>query len=474
MITLLLLVVVPVVLMSFALLAARSRSLDLSTAPAGGEAPGHGPMQISNVQGGLYDGSSGANTPQGRGSPHAHLVGATTPVGGGDGPPCSTTTLPNCLGGCGTQQPSSNWVKAQTIAASLLTAGSDVTVDLEGVPNVDAQGRHAHVVGIRFVGTHRFVLGATNDAYAGYQQLAAWTRIFLEIAGWQFLASVDARTLVDDRWLRSFSESAFDAPPADIAANAGAGNVDVDVTTYYPLTRPYAGGLDALQGCIPLRALQNFGESALRFGAPASLVGAPAGITPDGFQGLTEIWLELVYLPKVVNTRPWQVETYTDTQMAGNLRRPERTCEYGVMRNFPEDNGGQYPTGYDGATFQVAGQTIASALTEAQWRTRTASTMDEDPRWVDPTPSLIVAGVSRMLFIVGPLPRRIPGMAAGPVGWQFSARTATQTRFLLRTLACQQADALRGLDMAGSPMVSIDHQDNTVAPDKMYPIVVGK
>lgn len=451
----------------------------IDAAVEGSASPGHGPMNVSNVQGGLWDGAHGANVPQDRFDHHnyyAHRVGGSTAVGGTAPGSCASTTLPNCMGGCGQAMPATNWVKAQTVAASLLTAGADTTIDLSGVPNM-RDGLHAHVVGIRLVGVHRFVSDGANIAYTGYQQLAVWARIFLEVAGWQYLAASEGRILFNDRWLRSFSQSTFDAPPPDIAANTPAGNIDQDVTMYWPLTRPYAGGGDALKDCIPLRNLQNQGASAFRFGAPSSLVGVapnapPAGLTPGGFQGLTEIWLELLYLPKVFADRPFQVERYEEPLLSGNLRRPDRTTEYAVIQPNPEDSGGMYINDFDGATFMVNGQTIASALTLAQTRTRTASTMDEDPRWVDPTPPLVVGGFARMMFIVGPLPRRRAGMASGVIGFEFAQRTRNATPFLMRTIACHSTDLIGKLGLAGAEMVSLDHNDNTVAPSKMLPIVI--
>lgn len=370
---------------------------------------------------------------------------------------------------CDRNNPVRNWVLADQIQSTRLGAGSEVTVNLRGVPLTDQQGRHAHVVGIRFVGTYRFTVTAgTNSLYAGYQQLAAWSAIFLEdVSGWQYLAAMDGRDLADDRYLRSFRQSLLDAPPDDIAANVGAGNQDVDVSLYWPITRQLATGVEAMQDAIPLVALVAKGDSAFRFKATGQLVGTPTNITAGGFQGTTEIWLEIVYLPDLYIDRPFQLETYLDTNLSGNANRDDRTTEYLCVRHYPEDNGGQYIDDYGASTFQVNGQTIASALTLTQWETRSFAMIADDPDFDDPDPELANAGSHRFGLIVGPTPRTREGMASGVISYQWASRTRTSTRFLQRTIACQRAK--RAVEIANAAGCSPTQNVLGVTPTGLVP-----
>ncbi len=456
-----------------------ARALELQRCPTGELAPDSGPLPSSNVHGGLYDGPRHAGNDNPTRGDYGHLLpGATvsgscdSPVGGGP---------PNCGGGCDNITPATKWLLVDQISVVRLGAGQNVNVNLRGAQPIDAFGRHAHIVGIRFVGKARYTLGATNDAYSGYQQLAVWARIFLERKSWQYAASLDGRKLYNDRWIRSFSQSSLDNPPPDITVNQGAGDVDVDTTLYWPLTLPYARGIDALKGSIPLRSLQANGDSSFRFGAPKSLVGAPNGITPKGFvDDDVEVWLELAYPDGgVFLDRPWQLEDYEDVNRSGNLRRCERTTEYAAICHEPEDEGGQYITDYDGFTVQIAGQTEKSAYTLAQMRTDTLSVLDEDPRWVDSVPSLVVNGAARILFLTGPIPRVVSGMASGDIGFKYAIRQRPQSHYLHRTIACHDMDGINALGMQGRPMFGINHDgtyaknaNGQIVTDKSLPIVV--
>jgi hypothetical protein len=390
----------------------------------------------------------------------------------------------NCGGGCANESPAAQWFLADRIAATRLVPGAQVTVNLRQVQPVDRFGRHAHVVGIRMNGVHRFTVTAgTNSAYSGYQQMAVWAAIVLEdVTGWQYLANVDGRLLIDDRWMRSFSAQVqgstlpIDDMPADIAANVGASNIDQNVQIYWPLTRAYARGHEAILDSVPLAMLQARGDSAFTFNAPASLVGAPTNIVPGGFQGLTEVWLKIVYLDKMFIDRPFQVETYVDNNLSGNLQRCDRTTEYANVIGYPEDNGGQFLNDFGAGTFQVAGETIASSLTLAQQQTRTFDIIADDPRYEDMNPSIRSGGFLRNLFVVGPTPRKRESMAAGVVGYLWTSRTRTFTRFMHRSISCQVANRLAwGLAYAGpmGMLVGVDPMGDATMPHKMLPAIVG-
>jgi len=399
-----------------------------------------------------------------------HFVGdacATPPNGIGTGSPL--------CGDCSARGPAKNWIRADQISASRLTAGSQVNVDLRGVLPRDAQGRFLHVVGIRLVGTYRYVTAGSNASFTGYQQLAAWQNIVLEdVSGWEYLSNVDARDLLDDRYLRTGVQSTFvDTVPATINANVGAQNNDVDVSIYFPLTRPYAKGADAMDGSIPLALIQARGDAAFRFTAAGSPAGAPTGITCGGFQGTTEVWLEVVALPTMVLAQPWQVRTYNDVNTQGNAQNCDRATDYLTVRPYPEDNGGQYCNDFGIATFQAAGNTIASGLTLAQQQERTIMALSDDPRVTDSVPSILSGGYSRFLFLVPPTRSR-SAMVAGTISYQWTSRTRTSTRFLHRTVAGHiqaRLDAARAY--GGGDVVGMGADGSIVAPHKEATAVIA-
>lgn len=454
-------------------------------APRGAPAPTGGALNPdSNVHGGLYDRRGGNGlAPSGY---FGHLVGeggCNVPGPGENG--VGSGQLGPMGGACPDTSPAENWVLVDQVAQALLGPGAQYNVNLRGAPNKDRFGRHAHVTGIKFAGTFRFIeAGGANPVYNGYQQLgSAYQNIVLQdCSGWHYIQGSDMRDLVDDRWLRSFSQQIqagappIDIFPIDIPVNSSAGNYDRDVTVFFPLTIPYSKGHEAMLGSIPLAMLQDAGDTAIGFTAGGALVGAPQGLTGGGFIGITEVWLRIQYLDKMFLDRPWQLETYTDANLANNAHHVDRTHEYVVVRPLPEDNGGQYINDYLGAqTFQVAGETVATGLTLAQWGFRTEQVIaEDDPRYEDCFPTLRnpnADGSRRFGFIVGPVPRRRAAMAGGVVSYLFTARTRTSTRLLHRTVACQNIKRILA-SKPGTAIVGLDHNGLAVLPDKMLPVLV--
>lgn len=465
----------------------RSRTKhDIEHAPRGAAAPVGGAVApLSNVFGGLRADERGdANTPQGRSSPHLyagnipltpwapglmpHAVGGT--CGGDNG---VGYTIPGCDGGCDSVPPARKWVLAQQLSSSMTAAGQPVQVDLSGVQPTDRKGRIAHIVGIRLQGTWRIVAGATNAALSGYQLLTAFSNIFLQDkSGWEYCAGLDGRDWYDDRYAMSNVVGVEDVLPTAIAVNAGAGNIDTNINLYWPLTQFRAKGHEALFGCIPLFAIQAQGPSAFRFTSPSNIVGAPAGLTPSGLVGTTEVWLELVYLDKPFLDRPFQLETYVEVKPQFNLNRCDRTMQYAYARNFPEESASapQYMSGYGGTTVQAAGDEVFSALTQDQWEEFTIYHIFDYPLATDASPSLFSGGNMRLLAFIPNQPTR-PAMPAGEISVKFASRTATQVRILQRSIACQQDKRNVALLGAKTPVVGVDPSGNPVKPTSTTPYV---
>lgn len=466
--------------------------------PRGKFAPDGGPLPQSHIHGAMFDSHGGANgNPDGNYrspqaiyamnvpltewapglSPRSHLVGdcitATPPNGIG-------WTAPVCAGGCDPHPPQRGWFRVDQISVSRLAAGSQATVNLRSIPARDAQGRYAHVAGIRMFGTYRFVLAdASTSAYSGYQQLTAFQNLYLEDAsGWQYWAGLDGRQIYDDAWIRRRrTPSNTGALPADIAANAGAGNVDHVIYLDAPLSRnPWAKGAAALPGTIPLAFLQARGDSALTFVVSgASLVGAPTDVSGGGFvTNSLEVWLDIIYADKLYVSKPAQLETYVITDLNGNLNRNDRTTDYAAIYGLPEDNGGQYLNDYGATTVAVAGQTITSAYTmsaSGEMWFRAYAMFLNDPGWQDTSPSVNSSGSLRIM----PLVMRgmdETGVAAGVISYQYASRTRTSSRYLHRTIGCL---ANKQLALCGGPntlMVGVDNAMNVTAPDKSKDAII--
>lgn len=466
----------------------RARTLDsIEHAPRGDHAPDGGHMPAQVTHGALFDNQGGANghadgrytvyatnaplAPWSPGIAHPHVVGDCV----GNVPPNGIGwTAPLCSGGCMPRPPSQMWLRTDQIAVTRLAAGSQVNVNLDTIPARDAQGRYAHVAGIRMFGTYRFVLAdASTSAYSGYQQLTAFQNIILEDAsGWQYWAGLDGRQIYDDAWIRRRrTPVATGALAADIAANAGAGNVDHVIFLDAPLSHdPWAKGAKALMGAVPLALLQARGASALTFVVSgASLIGAPTDVSGGGFvTNSLEVWLNIIYADKMYLTRPWQLETYLLTDLNGNLNRNDRDTDYAMIYALPEDNGGQYLNDYGATTIAVAGTTVASAYTMAasgeMWFRAYAMFLD-DPGWQDTSPSVNSNGSLRIMPLVYREKDQM-GLASGVISYQYASRTRTSSRYLHRTIACQTAQRFTMTCGSNGQMVGVDANGQTGAPSK--------
>ncbi len=330
----------------------------------------------------------------------------------------------------------------------------DITRHLRKLRMTDSRGRHAHIAGIMFRGTYRFTTAASNDVMIGWSQLGhAWQSIRLEdVHGHEYFPDgLDARSLVDDRWLRHLRAPTSPAFPANIAVNAGAQNNDVDVAFYYPLSRVGARGPEALEGLIPLAAIAGR-ANGLRFTVGgASMVTGHAGVTGAGFvTNSLEIYLDIVWLDAPVIDVPWQVETYTTTDLEADIRHPGATHEYLTVYALDEDNGSLYYDDYTSPIYSLNGDPQWSeGLTRAQHALLIQQHLNSQEFALEDADPVSVSSTNvRFGLVCGPLPHRRSGMAAGKIALKWASRTRTRTRLLHRSLACHTPQRVATLERA--------------------------
>jgi len=339
----------------------------------------------------------------------------------------------------------------------LVGAGkNNVQVDLdESLPlAVDSEGRIAHVLALHLRGTLQInVTAATNDAMTGEEVVrTAFSSLFLRKQSWDYLAGVDAADIMLDAWLRTKhvvgqaaagDYSGFPAGiyPAGIPTNNGVASLYPIVDLEIQCSRKGMKGPAALEGSILLSSLIARSD-ALTFSVPAAVVSAAGGtnLTTSGFSSDVECWADIVWLDPGVAflSRDWQLESYTTTNRSGTLRHKDRSHEYAVVAHYPEDNGGRYVDDYSGITAQCD-DILFSSLTLDQWQVLADLELTRVANYQDSVPSYANGQNRRVLPIVTPTPGGSAGYASGPATYQFASRTRTETRFLHRTVACQDA-----------------------------------
>lgn len=353
-------------------------------------------------------------------------------------------------GGCAPRPPTKQWVRAGQIPAAVYGAiGTQVNLGeyVKSLRSRDQNGRHAHVVGLLFRGTYGFTLvDASTAEVPGYDMLAAWSNLFLrDNSGWIYWGgNLDGRNLRDDLYYRNYRANAVFPLPTTIAANAGAGAVTRDLTMYCPLSRlDDEEGAGLVMGSIPLASLQARGDDCIQFthGQPTGANGTTyTDVTPTGFTGTIELWVELVYVDNLVIDAPWQLENYTIQELSSQLRHPDREHEYVILRYLPGDTGGVDADDLSGITVDVDGTVIMSALATSaagfRDRAQVADVLD-----VVPGDLYFPAGTDIPGYAFIPRARSRAESAAGKVSFDISTRaTHTTNRFLHRTVSCHDGD----------------------------------
>ncbi len=377
-----------------------------------------------------------------------------------------------CGGGCPPRPPMKQRFLVDRITiASRASAGDDVVVRLGGgnVPLVNAAGQHAHVTDIIVDGTRRFTLvDASTGAVSRRLMLrAGFENIFLEdVSGHQYMAGLHGGNIWDHHYARYGAVDplmvSFVEP---IAANAGAGDVDSRLFLHIQLAHQdkRGGGTIPFQGAVPL-ALFKARENAFRFRVPTAIPTAPTDVTLGAYQGtFLKAWIEVVYLDKVWNAPPFNVESYTEDETSGSLRHGDRAHEFAALRFDEEDTAGQPIDDYTGAnSATVGGATVLDGLSLDEWEDRDTQAILSDPclATLQTTTNLfdnfpfLTGGVPEILFIVPPQ-RHPDAWPAGRIGYNFTARTQHDTnRILHRTVLCHDVRrevmlaALTGCDPA--------------------------
>lgn len=421
---------------------------------------------------------------------------------------CAPSGLGAVMGDLRGRMPARNLILADRIdVATRAAPGQVVQGRLNSIPLVDNRNRIAHVTGIHLRGTVQVdAVGASMPGPYPARKLAGlFENIFIEeVGGHQYLASVTGQDVIDDCFARGYR---VPMPPemgilGGVIPAADATDLQIPIQLYFPFTRrDWHGPL--LEGCVPLAALTCRGEQAFRFRIGTALPPDASGLTYDGFVGTIQMWVEVVYLPALYISRPWQYESYTLTDLAGSLRHCERCHEYVWIRKHWQDDAGSLDVaGYEGLTLQVDGQTIFSGLDQNELNQRTRYFARTDPdseanswaRWDEvatvpgignlPLDEVYLLGADaigqqKQAIILLPQTRRFEGAGCGLVTYQISSRGSdTNTRFLHRTVqrqTRQRAAAFRGsLGLPPSPAVAVDQNGNVStmpSPDSSIVVV---
>ena len=375
-------------------------------------------------------------------------------------------------GSCGHAPPRRQFQRIGRVDKALVGAGkNNVLVDLdEALPlAVDSEGRIAHVLALHLRGTLQIdVTAATNAAMTGEEIVrTAFASLFLRKQAWDYLAGVDAADIMLDAWLRTkhvvgqaqagdYSGYPAGIYPAGIPTNHGVIEslfpvVDLEIQC----SRKGMKGPAALEESILLSSLIARSD-ALTFSVPSAVVSDAGGtnLATSGFATDVECWADIVWLDPGVAflSRDWQLESYTTTNRSGTLRHKDRSHEYVVVAHYPEDNGGRYIDDYAGITAQCD-DILFSSLTLEQWEVLADLELTRVASYQDSVPPYGAGAKRRVLPIVTPTPGGSAGFASGPATFQFASRTRTETRFLHRTVACQDAKRA-GNDAAKAGLVN--------------------
>lgn len=371
---------------------------------------------------------------------------------------CTTASVGSltspCRQGCGNNAPIVRKVIADRIpVASRAQIGQTVNVKMDGVPSRDASGRIAHVVGFDLRGTHHVSVPSGSSLTLVERSYAAAARIaniFLEDAtGHMPLAGLpDGRALINDVYARHYR---VPMGPGVVPEPVGvdAGTLDDPSGTEFAIYFPFTP-LDqaTLRGAIPLSALKARGEGAFRFDIQ-SLTGAAVD---NGMSGTLTVRLHLVYLSSLYADSGWQLEHYTQDDTSGALRHSDRRHEYIALRRYP--NPFAIPDsfaedGYQGITVQTGSDVVVAAHSSDEMLARAdslrMSALDARPgeqaAWFDPNgnlggPLFYQPDPDAFVPLIGRARTR-RAMAAGPVTYNYAARSASNTGYLHRTVLCQ-------------------------------------
>lgn len=395
--------------------------------------------------------------------------------------------LAACGGSCVPQSPARRTLLVQRFSATEAANTKQINVDFSSIPQRDSKGRFAHLCGVRIRGTYRFTLAdASTSAVNGRDMLAIYSQIFLrDISGWIYAGGIDGRDIRDDMFART---AGYVTPePTAIAVNAGAGTYDRTLDLEWAFTRNDKRGPHNFDGLIPLAALAKKSD-ALTFQIAGSVPGMTyTDVAFTGFQspGLT-VMADVLYLPSLVAPRPWQIETYEQTETSGALRHSDRMHEYAVIRHKAGDNGGELLDDYGMFTVIAEGDVLINGLSDDELVVRDEYVMRQDQllAWAaiesgtDQLPYGGAGSDARMFFIVPPA-RTGQAMASGHVGWSVTSRTRTSTRFLHRTQSCHSPNRLADLALASgcpgdfAPM-SVTPQGTPAAPSADETVVLGR
>lgn len=340
-----------------------------------------------------------------------------------------------CVAGCGLRAPRVRTMIADRITASQrMAAGQECQVRLDSVPDRDASGRIAHLIGLSISGTVRLTTSTTtNDAVPAYEVNGKFSNFFLEdVSGHQYLAAVDGRSMVDDVFFRNYHLGPNGVGNAGLATNIGtAQDNDVAVDFFFPFLSLHPKGM-SLRGAIPLKAIKDRGDQALRF-TVAALSGYTS-VTDNGWQGTVTVFAHLVYLPLEYIDSGWQLEHYTLDDSSGKLRHADRIHEYAIIRGLGDEDIDL--DGYAGISLQTGNDTLISAYSYTELLERNTRILASD-LYADSTDAPVNYQNGSTYAILIPRSFRRPNMAAGPVTFNYATRNAANTRYLHRTILCQ-------------------------------------
>lgn len=348
-----------------------------------------------------------------------------------------------CQGGCGQRPPMARpfLVDRIQVANRASSVGDEVQVRLDACPSRDSKGRVAMVTGVSFRATVSLTTtDTTNEEVPGYQLFSKFGQIFLEdVSGHMYLAAVDGRNLIDDKFFRNGRLGPEGVGSLGLAADIGTAQANsVAVNLFFPFGA--LRGRSSLKNAIPLEAIRQRGPQALRFQV-ASMAGTFTNVTDSGFTGTIYAYLHVVYLPFSDVNAAWQLENYTEDDQSGRLRHADRIHEYIVNRPYAED--GFDLTSYDGYNVQVGDFQTIRSLTDTEMRQFDTAVWardlyavpgDSDSLWGDAT----APADGGYRFVVPPANKRL-AMGSGVVTFNYATRGDSSTRYLHRTILCQNA-----------------------------------
>lgn len=384
------------------------------------------------------------------------------------------------VGPCRRRPPSRMILLLDRVASSRCEPGQTVFPQLTGIPDRDSMGRIAHVRGFYFNVDFKLTASADHEAVSRYQLLALFTALFLEdVSGHQYWNNIDCRDVSDDTFFRSGrlvqwpylhygTEGEF---VPDIQADAGlpenapAGDYFIRCPVFLPMVNPRNEG-SPFEGLVPLAALRDATNGGLRFRVDTAIKGAdgptpPAGVTFDGlfreggaFAGF-DVYVDVVYLPRLFVDAAWSVDSYTLTDMSTDLWHPDRATEYAAIRYHTDDaaqatnnvEGQLLANNWTGLTLSAGGMTMLSGASlndaisrnQVQLATDFHSALSLNYAAGD----LPVIDAAELAYAVPLIPHRgRETSAGGAINVRFTTRDAAFTRYLHRTVRCHSEDRL--------------------------------